>query len=366
MSAVRQTEYRPDLVLPPGETLKETLQALDMPQNELAMRMGRPEKTISEIVNAKTIITADTALQLEKVLGIPAGFWLSLESNYRGFLARAEDRKRLLADVDWPKQFRIKEMIKYGWIEAARDGVEQLNELLRFFGVASREEWATWWRKMETAFRIAQSVKVDDLALAAWLRQGEVQAQKMQCDPFSADGFKQALSRIRNMTRDYQAFDDAVIEACAECGVALVFVPQMPNSGVSGAARWLASDKALIELSLRYKKNDQLWFSFFHEAYHLLHDLKKEIFLDASAGSRGVKYDDDRANRWAADFLILPAAWQKLIEHKQISKRLIREFAQSIGVAEGIVVGRLQREGKLPYDHCNDLKVKLEWSPRPL
>jgi len=361
MSAVRQTEYRPDLVLPPGETLKETLQALDMPQSELAMRMGRPEKTISEIVNAKTKITADTALQLEKVLGVPADFWLTLESNYRAFVARSEDRERLRASIDWLKRFPTKEMVKRGWISRFKDQIAQLNEVLRFFGVASPQEWARWWRKTQAAFRIAKSVKVDDPALAVWLRQGEVQSHGMQCEPFSADGFKQALSRIRNMTGDYEAFDAAVIKACAECGVALVFVPQMPRSGVSGAARWLAPNKALIQLSLRYRTNDQLWFSFFHEAYHLLHDLKKEIFLDAAAASAEVTCDDEKADQWAADFLIHPSDWRKLVTSRKITKRLVRRFAQSIGVAEGIVVGRLQHEGRLPFSHFNDLKVKLSW-----
>lgn len=86
MANILQNEYHPDSVSAPGETLSETLDALGMPQTELAKRMGRPIKTINEIIQGKTAITAETALQLEQVLSIPASFWLKREQRYREFL----------------------------------------------------------------------------------------------------------------------------------------------------------------------------------------------------------------------------------------------------------------------------------------
>ena len=50
---------------------------------ELAESTGRPRKTINEIIAGKAEITAETALQLERVLGIPASFWNNLERNYQ-------------------------------------------------------------------------------------------------------------------------------------------------------------------------------------------------------------------------------------------------------------------------------------------
>ena len=85
----QQNEYFPDMVSPPGETLEETLKEQGMSQVELATRMGRPHKTINEIVNGKTAITPETALQLERVLGVPARFWLKREQHYRQWRASA-------------------------------------------------------------------------------------------------------------------------------------------------------------------------------------------------------------------------------------------------------------------------------------
>lgn len=72
----------------PGEVLAEEIAVRGMPQRELAVRMGRPAQTINEIIKAKKSLTPDTALGLEKALGIEAEFWTNLEANYRMALAR--------------------------------------------------------------------------------------------------------------------------------------------------------------------------------------------------------------------------------------------------------------------------------------
>jgi len=66
-----------------------------MSEVELATHMGCPVKTINEIIQRKAPITAETALQLEQVLHIPASFWLKREQHYREFPARLAEEQRL-------------------------------------------------------------------------------------------------------------------------------------------------------------------------------------------------------------------------------------------------------------------------------
>ena len=89
-------EYIPDQVSPPGETLDELLEARGMSQAQLAGRTGHSKKMINEIIQGKAPISAETALQLELVLGIPAHFWLTREQHYRESLARQEQKKLTL------------------------------------------------------------------------------------------------------------------------------------------------------------------------------------------------------------------------------------------------------------------------------
>lgn len=93
--------FEPNFAVPPGETLAETLETLGMTQAELAERMSRPLKTINEIVAGKAAITSDTALQLEKVLGVPASFWTNHERIYRDTLARHRETGALEQQLGW-------------------------------------------------------------------------------------------------------------------------------------------------------------------------------------------------------------------------------------------------------------------------
>ena len=111
-----------DLPVPPGEILAKEIEDQGMTQKELAARLERPAQAINEIIKAKKAITADTAIGLEKALGIEAHFWSRLEladtkADYRMSLARNRERDRLAADVEWLNKYPISEMIERGWIQ---------------------------------------------------------------------------------------------------------------------------------------------------------------------------------------------------------------------------------------------------------
>src|SRR5437588_7928634 len=131
-----------DYAIPPGQALLELLQEVEMTQVDLARRTSRPLKTINEIVKGKTAITPETAIQFERVFGMPARFWLSLESNYREDLARIAERRELGQYLDWLKQFPVTELMKYGHIPYTNDKIQQIRELLKFFSVSSPDAWS--------------------------------------------------------------------------------------------------------------------------------------------------------------------------------------------------------------------------------
>ena len=353
-------EYLPDTVSAPGETLRDLLEEMSLSQAELATRMGRPKKTISEIINGKASITTETALQLEMVLGVPADFWNAREHNYRDYLARVEQAQELARQYEWAKQFPLSKMAACGMVPKVKDKSEQVRHLLRFLGVNAPEQWSELYSQYAVSFRRSTTFEADQNALGAWLRAGVLRAAQVDTHDYGRDLFLLALREARGLTRESpEVFQPALQTVCAKAGVAVVFVPQLPKSRVSGATRWLTPNKALIQLSLRYRTNDHLWFTFFHEAAHILLHGKRSIFLDTF---RHEGHEEEEANRWAADFLILPEQVTEIRAWGVYSKSAIREFAATLGIAPGIIVGRLQHEGLLPRNHCNDLKVRLEWA----
>jgi HTH-type transcriptional regulator / antitoxin HigA len=361
-NATAKTEYTPSRVSPPGETLRELIEERGLTQTELAERTGRTRKTINEILLGKAKLTPETALQFELVLGVSASFWNARESKYREYLAREAARKDLQALGEWVKGFPVQEMIRLGWLPSCPSVEAKAHALLEFFGVASPEQWTAIHSRHAVAFRKSVAFEADEKALAAWLRAGEIRGQRMECAPYEEEAFREVLQEARKLTREPpEVFQSTLCETCARTGVAVAFVPQLKRSRAHGATRWLAPDRALIQLSIRYKSDDHLWFTFFHEAAHILFHRKKDIFIESN-GTDGE--EEEQANRFAADFLIPPESYGRLAStvKQGYSKTEIKTFAKEIGVSPGIVVGRLQHDGLIPYSHLNDLKLRLKWA----
>lgn len=359
MSIYDKNEYRPDFVSPPGDTLLEVIGELGMTQAELALRTGREKKTISQIIKGKAPISPETSIMLEKVLGIPASFWNKRESQYQESQARVREREKLDKEIEWLKKIPFKEMIKFGWIEKYNDLTNQLREVLSFFGVASPESYFAV--QSLTNYRKSATLSSHPNAVRAWLRKGEIDAQEINTNTYNASQFKSTLKHIRDMTVDIpEIFIPEIKKICSKCGVAVVFTPELKQTRISGAARWLNPNKALIQLSLRYKTDDHFWFTFYHEAGHILLHGKRDKFLDVPDGTETVK--EEEANKFSSRYLIPDKDFNILVNGNYKRKEFIRNFAKSIGLAPGIVVGRLQYEKLIPMSHMNDLKRKLEWT----
>ena len=362
MTSIAPAPYEPDVAITPGETIREMLEEASMSQAELAQRMGRPANKLNEIVKGKRQITADTALELELVLGLPASFWINLEKNFQLTKARLAQQKRLESEAKHLANFPLREMAKFGWITRDRDAAKETREMLQFFGIATFGQLKEV-KSLMPAWRKGQGKKASEYALAAWLREGIRQAQSIEVGPFDPQGLRSNMEVIRAFTRqDPDDFELALVELCAQHGVAVRFVPHLPKSYVNGAAYRL-NDRAVIQLSLRFKWADIFWFSFFHELGHVLLHLtaRKSSFLDENGFSSGASDEEAEADRFAADTLIPPVSYAKLLSSSFTQPAVIHRFAEDVGVSPGIVVGRLQFDKHLRYSQLVDLKTKFAW-----
>jgi addiction module HigA family antidote len=360
MPHTKRIRFEPDYGTRPGEVLEEYLAAAGMTKAELATRCGRPMKTISEIVHGKAAITPETALQLERVLGRPASLWQNLEANYRLHLAEQGERAHLANHAAWAKTFPVRELVSRGDIEQPQDDTDLVRKVLRFFGVGTAAGWDGSFGNLRVAYRRSPAFKQAPESVTAWLRLGEVEADGITCARFDRATFKNALAEIRLLaSKSFANVHKRVVELCAAAGVAVVFVPELPKTHLSGVARWLSKDKALIQLSLRHKTSDHAWFSFFHEAGHILLHGKKTMFIDEQGGDRNEI--ESEANRFAGDWLLEPGAFRRFADAADFSEAAIKKFATQQGVAPGIVVGRLQHDKLIKFSEHNGLKERLTW-----
>jgi HTH-type transcriptional regulator/antitoxin HigA len=357
-------QYIPDFVSPPRETLRELLEERSMSRVELAKRMGKSAKAVGEILSDTddVAITPETALQLERTVGLTARFWLNRESAYRESLAREKERAIHESAVDWLRTLPLRGLRALGYVTAPRNDAVAVRETLEFFRVVSVESWRLIWAREEVAYRMSATFDSEIGHLAAWLRHGEILAEKIPCEDYDSKAFEAILPEIRSLTTaPVEKMCAGLVELSRGAGVAVVFVPEFPKTHVCGAARWIAGGRQpIIYLSLRHKTDDHLWFTFFHEACHILKHGKKPIYVDDENPS-GAQIETE-ANRFARNFLIPPDAYSEFTEStSRFFEADIRQFAARYDITPGIVVGRLQHEGLLEQKFQNRLKRRFEF-----
>lgn len=357
----KDIELAKALLSPPGDTLQEHLDFIGMNQNELAERMGRPKEKINDIIKGREPITTETAYQLEKVLDIPASFWMNRENEYRRELYELEQKETLEKQKNWASEFPLLEMKKMGVLPDFRYTVDLVEPLLKFFGIASEEEWKRIYvdEEVSVAFRVSLSHTQNPQALSAWLRIGELEVKEMDLPDFDKKKFRASLKSIKELAYKMpEGFEQQLKEICAEAGVALVYTPNLPKAPISGATRWYL-DTPMIQLSGRYKTDDHFWFTFFHEAGHILLHGKKDIFLEDLEGAKNDQKKEEEANRFAAKWLLTEKELQEIFDVGNATYDDIRAFAEKFRTPIGYIIGRLQHAGYIHHSEGNDLKRKV-------
>ena len=349
--------YNPQSFTHPGSTLKEKLEEINMSIKEFSLRTAKPEKTIHDILNFDSSITPDMAVQFEKVLNIPAKFWLNYQARYNEYIARVQYNNMLSTNIEWAEKFPYNEMSKLNWVPKTRSKTEKVDNLLKFFGFSSPVSWERYFlnSELKTAFRISLKHTKEPHAISAWLRHGEIEAEKMEVNQYQENKFKKNLEKIRRLiVEQADDFFKQLHEICSESGVKLVYSPTLPKAPISGSTRWI-NESPVIQISGRYKKNDRFWFTFLHEAGHILLHNKKDIYLE---GLDDISEKEREADEFAANFLVNSKQEKELLDKSNLTDEELINFANKFNTHPAILVGRLQFL-KNKYNFLNKFKTNV-------
>ena len=335
----------------PGATIKEQLDMRQMTQKEFSVRMGYSEKHISNLINGKVELTFDMANRLESVLGLPAVFWSNLESQYRSDLLKSSKDEAMKQDLASLKHIPYNEMSKLGWIEDTRSRNDRVINLRKYFGVAYLDLIFAEGLK-PVVFRQLCERKDGDYALMCWLQQLDIKAKEVETEKFDANKLKDNIPYIRSMTCEKpEEFMPKLNEVFKSCGIAFVVLPNLKGSYLQGAT-YKDKNKVVLGLAIRGKYTDMFWFGLFHELGLIVLGHIDANTLDEQA--------EIEADSYASRVLIPKDSYSKFLDGRLFTKESIIEFASSINVAPGIVVGRLQTDEKIKFSEFNDLKIKYE------
>lgn len=358
-----ETRYIPDNAIHPGETLREVLEEKGMSNKELALRTGKPEQTISKVVQGKSSITTSMAIAFEKVLELPVNFWMNLQRDYDETLARISYDERCKAAEDWARAFPYKEMVKWEWVPKTSKAAEKARHLFNFFKVSSEEAWKKGYVEggLRAAYRLDLAHNTKKHAITAWLRKGEILAAEQSLPQYDEKKLKALLPLLKNiMARGGSNFFEELKGLCNDAGLCILLVPSLPGAPIHGSSRWL-KDVPVIQLSVRYRKYDRFWFTLFHELAHILLHGSTYVSLELEKYNSYDEKKEIEANEWAAEWLLSDAEFEQLKTLNYKSPNTINSFAKKVNTHPSVIVGRLQREDLVGYDDwkLNSLLTKL-------
>lgn len=333
----------PAEVFPPGEFLRDELEAREWTQQELADILDRPPRLISELIAAKRSITPETARGLGDAFGTSAEYWMNLESQYQ--LSKVKPTNDHVArKAHLYSRFPVREMLRRGWIRASEniDVLEQ--RFCDFFGIPNIEETPNL---CHAAKKTHANSDANPLQLA-WLFRVKAMASQQTVPAYSKDKLLSAIAKLKALTSAPEE-SRHVPRILAEAGVRIVFVEPMAGSKMDGACFWLGENKPVIGMTLRFDRIDNFWFVLRHEIEHVLQeDGENEVVIDTDVGDTKEDLPDHeiRANVAGADFCVPAGQLDNFIARVQpyFSEQKVILFAQRIGVHPGLVVGQLQRK----------------------
>lgn len=340
------------IATPPGATIKEQLSDRGMNQKEFAARMDMSEKHISKLINGEVQLTPEVAVRLEMVLGVPAKFWNNLEAVYREKLIKVKAENAMEADEKLAKILPYSEMAKFGWVPQTKDSKEKVVNLRKYFEVVELSLLENNQITRIACRRLAVTEK-SDLALLAWVQEAKLMSRKVMTAPINIKGLIDIVPEIRSMTvLNPKEFSPKLKSMLAECGIALVYLPHLKGSFLQGAS-FIDGNKIVVGLTTRGKDADKFWFSLFHELAHIIHG-----HIGLAGGT--TESDEKAADLWSKETLIPSEIFEIFKEKNSFSSDSVYTFANCIGIAPGIVVERLQKEGCILHSMLNELKEQYE------
>jgi HTH-type transcriptional regulator/antitoxin HigA len=346
---------RPAEAFPPGEYLRDELEARAWTESEFAQIIGRPVQAVSEILNGRKEITPETAVAFGEALGTSPDLWLNLQSTYRLLQLRQER-------VDFTpvkRRARLRELVpvtelrKRGWL-ADSDDLDLLEasvcELLELESIGDSPKFAA-------AARRANSRDKRTPQQTAWLARVRQRAARRRLVPFDAGLLETLAATLPRVVRD--PVDLGHLEGrLGDCGVALVVELPLRSSKIDGAVMLLPGGNPAIGLSTRGDRFDGFLFTLLHEIAHLaLGHLDADGYrIDEDLMSGADVSDIEAAANERASSWIFPSGFDV---PGRLSKATILQAAEAYGVHPSLVVGRLQRDERLGWDQLRGLIPKV-------
>lgn len=356
-----KVEYDDIMAFHPGYYIKEIIEEMELTQEEFAVRLGTSPKNLSELLAGKIKLSTDLASKLSIMLGTSIDVWLNLEKTFESKISEIEKKKKLDGEIEVLKEIDYNYFKEFG-LNDTKSSEEKVANLCCFLNVASlttllKKDFLVNYRSGTN--KITQKNIINS---RAWLQTAINIGKTLKTDTFDKSKLEQYIPQIRRMTLSLpEQFIPELRSIFSSCGVAFVMLPNLKNCGVNGAVKWL-NNRVILAINDRRLYADTFWFSLFHEIKHILQHKTKELIV--SLDKKELETFDSKleqeADVFAQNTLIPIDKYNNFLQCHQFTENSIINFAKSIGIHPGIVVGRLQTDGLVHFNQFHNLKQKYK------
>lgn len=346
----------PAEIFPPGEFLKDELEARGWTQIEFAEIIERDTRVVSEVITAKRSITPETAIAFSEALGTGPEFWLNLESQYQLSKVRPKDNT-ISRKAELHNLFPIREMIKRGWLRATQNIDLLEKQVFDFFNITELSEVPAFSHSAKKTHYNAPTI----LQLS-WLNRVKSIAKTLIVKKYSESSLQESLKELSSLLLSPEEIRH-VPKILAECGVRFVIVEALPGSKIDGACFWLDNQSPVIGMTTKKDTIDNFWFVLRHEIEHVLrkHGQVNEC-LDENVGDENQDTPEEEkiANHAGAEFCTPQSELSNFYDRVNpfFSDQKVVLFAKRLNIHPGLVVGQLQRKLNR-YDLFKKHQVKV-------
>ncbi len=352
-----------DLIIHPGETIADVLEERGITQAELAARTGVSAAYVSNVIAGKKDISANFAFAMEYALGVPKSFWLNLQANYEAELLDANEYQTI-TDEEKIARESLKDIVKYlrdkGSMpcgEKKENSILSLRKALQISNIANLKDMVP-----AGAFRIATKTTINPYVLGAWIRLCQIAGDEEKSETrFDETKVDELVEEIKSVMCNQKAnIQQDLRKIMKKHGIDFSVVRNFRGAPVQGYIAQKGEGLYQMVLTIRGSYADIFWFSVFHELGHIVNgDIGKTTrFIDDGLD----KNKEAEADLFARNKLISQDAYQKFLNEKHYNIDSIIKFAKSQNVMPYIVIGRLQKEGKIDYSFFSDYKLRYKWS----
>ncbi len=355
--------FEPNWASAPGATIIRLMDTKEIAFDEMASGLGISENQLQALIDGRARIDGKLASALSDNLGSTPRFWLARDKTYVNELSRLAPNSGDASQ--WIKSLPIRSMRKYGWVDANRCEDTIKKSVLRFFGCDDLQSWNAKYSSGvgAVAFRTSFAFEANEMATLVWLRAGERQAEHMQLSDYDRQGFMDVLPRLRRLSafKHPKTFLPRLVESCRAVGVAVTTARAPEGCRASGASWVLTSQHPIIHLSFRHLSEDHFWFTFFHEAAHVVLHGEDHIDVEGSNPSMNTSQaKEDEADEFAQNILVSSEVLDDL--RRNPAPKRILAAARNSGVTPGIIVGQLEKAKVLAPGRLSRMKHRYRWA----